>query len=96
MISVGVNCFTVQLHITGYAPNGLRVKFDIESQGQSTPKFNQILTMIRCIFGPNLVILGRTGDELLRGNAQNVVKLEFKVKFDLEGQGQSTPKSNQI
>ena len=46
MISVGVNCFTVQLYITGYAPNGLRVKFDIESQGQSTPKFNQILTSL--------------------------------------------------
>ena len=37
---------------------------------------------------PNLVVLTQTGDELSRGQAQNGVKFDFEVKFDLEGQGQ--------
>ena len=49
--------------------------------------------MLRCIFGPNLVILAWTADELWGGQAQNEVKLDFQVKFDLEGQGRSSPKT---
>ena len=41
---------------------------------------------------PPLVILARTGDELLGGQAQNGVNFDFEVKFDLEGQDQSPPK----
>ena len=33
------------------------------------------------------------GDELSRGQAQNGVNFDFEVKFDLEGQGQSPPKT---
>ena len=33
------------------------------------------------------------GDELLRRQAQNGVNFDFEVKFDLEGQGQSPPKT---
>ena len=43
-------------------------------------------------YGPNLEALAWTGDELLRGQAQNGVNFDFEVKFDLEGQGQSPPK----
>ena len=43
--------------------------------------------------GPNLVALAWTGDELSRGQAQNGVNFEFEVKFDLEGQSQSPPKT---
>ena len=43
--------------------------------------------------GPNLVALAWTGDELSRGHAQNGVNFDFEVKFDLEGQGQSPPKT---
>ena len=32
-------------------------------------------------------------DELWGGQAQNVVKFDFQVKFDLEGQGRSSPKT---
>ena len=49
--------------------------------------------MLRCIFGPNLVILAWTADELWGGQAQNEVKFDFQVKFDLEGQGRSSPKT---
>ena len=37
--------------------------------------------------------LAWTGDELSRGQAQNGVNFDFAVKFDLEGQGQSPPKT---
>ena len=43
-------------------------------------------------FGPNLVILAETGDELLRRQAQNGASFDFEVKFGLEGQSQSSPK----
>ena len=49
--------------------------------------------MLRCIFGPNLVILACTADELWGGQAQNEVKFDFQVEFDLEGQGRSSPKT---
>ena len=49
-----------------------------------------------CTPGPNLVILAWTGDELLRGQAQNGVNFEFEVKFDLEGQSQSPHKTTGI
>ena len=38
-------------------------------------------------------ILTSTGDEWSCGQAQNSVNFDFQVKFDLEGQGQSTPKT---
>ena len=37
--------------------------------------------------------LAWTGDELSRRQAQNGVNFDFEVKFDLEGQGQSPPKT---
>ena len=40
--------------------------------------------------------LAWTGDELSRGQAQNGVNFDFEVKFDLEGQGQSPPKTIEI
>ena len=42
---------------------------------------------------PNLVVLAWTGDELSCRQAQNWVTFDFGVKFDLEGQGQSPPKT---
>ena len=39
------------------------------------------------------MILAWTGDKLSHGQAQNGVNFDFEVKFDLEGQGQSPPKT---
>ena len=39
------------------------------------------------------MILAWTGDELSCRQAQNGVTFDFEVKFDLEGQGQSLPKT---
>ena len=79
----------------GQAQNGtnldLQVKFDIEDQDQSTPKIIGFLTVLRCISGPNLVILTYTSEKLSCRQAQNEVKFDFQVKFDLEGQGRSPP-----
>ena len=47
-------------------------------------------------FGPNLVVLAWTGDELSHRPAQNGVNFDFEVKFDFEGQGQSLPKTKEI
>ena len=41
------------------------VKFDLEGQGQSTPKTIGILTKVFYTYGPNMVILAWTGNELL-------------------------------
>ena len=59
----------------GQAQNGVNcdfeVKFDLEVQGQLPPKTIGILTKVFYIYGPNLVILAETGDELSRGQARD-------------------------
>ena len=53
------------------AQNGVNfdfeVTFDLEGQGQSPTKTIRILTKVFYTYGPNLVILAWTGDELSRG-----------------------------
>ena len=72
---------------------GFKIENEIEDHDQSIPKFIGILTQVFCTFGPNLVVLAWTGDELSCRQAQNWVTFDFGVKFDLEGQGQSPPKT---
>ena len=45
------------------------VKFELDGQGQSPPKTIGFLTKVFYTYGPNLVILAWTGDELSRGQA---------------------------
>ena len=68
-------------------------KFNLTCHAQSPPKTTGILTKVFNTCGPNLVALAWTGDELSRGQTQNGVNFDFEVKFDLEGQGQSPPKT---
>ena len=68
-------------------------KLNLTCQAQSTQKTVGILTKVFCTSGPNFVVLAWTGDELSRGQAQIWVNFDFEVKFDLEGQGQSPPKT---
>ena len=68
-------------------------KLNLTCHAQSTPKTTGILTNVFSTSGPNLVTLAWTGDELSRGQDQNGVNFDFEVKFDLEGQGQSPPKT---
>ena len=68
-------------------------KFNLTWHAQSTPKTTGILTKVFSTSGLNLVALAWTGDELSRRQAQNGVNFDFEVKFDLEGQGQSPPKT---
>ena len=68
-------------------------KFYWTCQAQSTPKTIGILTKVFCTSGPNLVVLAWTGDELSLGQAQNGVNFYFEGKFELEGKGQSPPKT---
>ena len=68
-------------------------KLNLTCQAKSTPKTVRILTKVFCTSGPNFVVLAWTGDELSRGQAQNGVNFDFEVTFDLEGQGQSPPKT---
>ena len=72
---------------------GFKIENEIEDQDQSIPKLIGILTHVFYTFGPNLVILAWTGDELSCRQAQNGVSFDFEVNFDLEGQGQSPPKT---
>ena len=71
-------------------------KLNLTCQAQSTPKTVGILTKVFCTSGPNFLVLAWTGDELSLGQAQNGVNFDFEVQFDLEGQGQSTPKTIEI
>ena len=68
------------------------IKIESEAEGLSRPKSIGILTVLRCISCPDLVILAYTGDKLSSGQAQNEVKFDFHVKFDLEVQGRPPPK----
>ena len=72
---------------------GFKIENEIEDQEQSIQKSIRILIHVFCTFGPNLVILAWTGEELSCRQAQNGVTFDFEVKFDLEGQGQSPPKT---
>ena len=69
------------------------IQLNLTYRDRSTPKIIGILTKVFCIFGPHLVILAWAGDELSREQAQNGVNFDFEVKFDLEGQGHSAPKT---
>ena len=68
-------------------------KFNLTCHAQSPCKTTGILTKVFSTSGPNLVALAWMGDELSRGQAQNGVNFDFEVKFDLEGQSQSPPKT---
>ena len=52
--------------------------------------------MLRCICVPNLEIVTSIGGELWHGEGQNGVNFDFEIKYDLEGQGQSPPKTKRI
>ena len=75
---------------------GFKIENEIEDQDQSIPKLIGILTQVFCTCGPYLVILAWTADELSCRQAQNGVTFDFEVKFDLESQGQSPPKTIRI
>ena len=68
-------------------------KLNLTYRARSTPKIIGILTNVFCTFGPNLVMLTWTGDELSCWQTQNGVNFYFEVKFNLEGQGQWAPKT---
>ena len=68
-------------------------KLNLTCHAQWTPKTTGILTKVFSTSGPNLVALAWTGDELSCGQTQNG---DFEVKFDLEGQGQTPPKTIRI
>ena len=73
--------------------SGFEIKDWSEDQFQSSPKFVGIWTVLRCIFVPNLEIVTSIGGESRHGQVPNGVNFDFEVKFDLEGQGQSPPKT---
>ena len=72
------------------------IKLNLTYQARSTSKIMRMFTKVFCTFGLNLVILAWIGDELSRRQAQNGVNFDFEVKFDLEGHGQSPPKTIRI
>ena len=72
---------------------GFKIENESEDQNQSSAKLIGISTVLRCIFGPNLVILAGMADEKWCEQAQNETKFDFQVKFDLEYQGRSSPKT---
>ena len=56
------------------------------------PKSIGTLTVLKCIFVPNLEILTTIGGDLRPGQTDNGASFHFEVQFDLEDQGQSPQK----
>ena len=73
--------------------SGFEIKNWIEDQFQSRPKLVGIWTVLRCIFVTNLEIVTSIGGELWHAQTQNGVNFDFGIQFDLEGLGQSPPKT---
>ena len=90
--TVSLNIYKNRAHKFG-RETGFKIENEFEDHDQSIPKLTGILTELRCIFDKNLEILTSTGGEWSCGQAQNSVNFYFQVKFDLEGQGQSTTKT---
>ena len=55
------------------------IKLNLTYRAWSPLKIIEILTKVFCTFGPNLVILAWTDDELSREQAQNGVNFDFEV-----------------
>ena len=81
------------MHIKSTIWSGFETKNWIEDQFQSSLKLVGIWTVLRCLFVPNLEIVTSIGGESWHGQAQIGVNFKFEVKFDLEGQGQSPPRT---
>ena len=81
------------MYIKSSICSGFEIKNWIEDQFQSSPKLVDIWTVLRYIFVTNLEIVTSIGGELWHEQAQNEVNFDFEVKFDLEGQSQSPPKT---
>ena len=62
---------------SGWYKIGFEIKNEIEGQCQSSPKLTGILTVLRCILGPNLEIVSWIGGEWWHGQAQNMVIFYF-------------------
>ena len=97
MVSLNINK-TAQLNneMQILVKKRFEIKNETEHQGQSSPKSIGTLAMLRCIFGQNLEILTSIGGDLSCGKAQNEVNFDFWVQFDMEFQGESSPKTIEI
>ena len=95
---------TLLLHVPQIFQRGKRdenqqdfeIELNLTYQARSTLKIIGILPKLFCTSGLNLVILAWTGDELFSRQAQNGSNFDFEVKFHLEGQDQSPPKTIEI
>ena len=70
---------------------GFEIKNGSEVQGCSSSKSIGILTVVQCIWDPDLEILPSICGDFLAQQAQNGVNFDFEVQF--EGQGQSSHKT---
>ena len=59
-----VGCGGVHQTLLLHVPQIFQIKFNLTYQARSTPKIIGILTKVFCTFGPNLVILAWTVDDL--------------------------------
>ena len=66
----------IDAQLTRYAKfgrtNRFEVKNETEDQGQSIPKSIGTLTVLRCIFGPNMEMLTSIGGDLWRGQTHKL------------------------
>ena len=66
--------------------------YEIEAEGLLCQKSIRILTVLRCISGPNWVILAGISDKLWCGQSQNGINFYFQIRFHLEGLINQSPK----
>ena len=83
-------------NFSGWYKIGLEIKNKTEGQCQSGTKFTGILTVLRCIFGPNLEILSCIGCQWWHGQAQNMVFFTFKLNLTWKLRVNLPPKTTGI
>ena len=81
------------MHTTTMRANRFEIKNESEVLGHLSSKLIGILTVVKCICGPNLEIVSSICGDLSSGQTQNGVNFDFHVKFDLEGQCRSLHKT---
>ena len=72
------------MHTTTMQTNRFEIKNESEVQGHLKSKLIGILTVVKCIWCPNLETVTSICGDLSSGQTQNGVNFDFNIKFDLE------------
>ena len=79
-----MNCSRSKCTPTQCKQIGFEIKNESEIQGHLKSKLIGTLTVVKCIWCPNLETVTSICGDLSSGQTQNGVNFDFNIKFDLE------------